>query len=83
MFTQDKSLIEKIKTKKIYALEGNIGAGKTTIMKIIGQYFTSVEFVEEPVSQWQNLGGMNLLDAFIQTQNVGAFLSNFSRCSVK
>ena len=64
MFTQDKSLIEKIKTKKIYALEGNIGAGKTTIMKIISQYFTSVEFVEEPVSQWQNLGGMNLLDAF-------------------
>ena len=64
MITPDKSLIEKIKTKKIYALEGNIGAGKTTIMKIIGQYFTSVEFVEEPVSQWQNLGGMNLLDAF-------------------
>ena len=64
MFTQDKSLIEKIKTKKIYALEGNIGAGKTTIMKIIGHYFSSVEFVEEPVSQWQNLGGMNLLDAF-------------------
>ena len=64
MITPDKSLIEKIKTKKIYALEGNIGAGKTTIMKIIGQYFTSVEFVEEPVSQWQNLGGMNLLEAF-------------------
>ena len=64
MITPDKSLIEKIKTKMIYALEGNIGAGKTTIMKIIGQYFTSVEFVEEPVSQWQNLGGMNLLDAF-------------------
>ena len=64
MITPDKSLIEKIKTKMIYALEGNIGAGKTTMMKIIGQYFTSVEFVEEPVSQWQNLGGMNLLDAF-------------------
>ena len=64
MITPDKSLIEKIKSKKIYALEGNIGAGKTTMMKIIGQYFTSVEFVEEPVSQWQNLGGMNLLDAF-------------------
>ena len=64
MITPDKSLIEKIKSKKIYALEGNIGAGKTTMMKIIGQYFTSVEFVEEPVSQWQNLGGMNLLEAF-------------------
>ena len=58
------SAIEKIKTKKIYALEGNIGAGKTTIMKIICNRFNDVEFVEEPVAQWQNLGGMNLLDAF-------------------
>ena len=62
MFAQ--SLIEKIKTKKIYALEGNIGAGKTTILKIIGKNFKDVEFVEEPVNQWQNLGGMNLLDSF-------------------
>ena len=77
MFTQDKSLIEKIKTKKIYALEGNIGAGKTTIMKIIGQYFTSVEFVEEPVSQWQNLGGMNLLDAFYSDPKRWGFTFEF------
>ena len=60
----EQSAIEKIKTKKIYALEGNIGAGKTTILKIIGKHFKDVEFVEEPVKQWQNLGGMNLLDAF-------------------
>ena len=58
------SSIEKIKFKKIYALEGNIGAGKSTIMKIIGNQFHDVEFVEEPVKNWQNLGGMNLLDAF-------------------
>ena len=57
----EQSAIEKIKTKKIYALEGNIGAGKTTILKIIGKH---VEFVEQPVSEWQNLGGMNLLDSF-------------------
>ena len=62
MFKQ--SLIEKIKTKKVFALEGNIGAGKTTILKIIGKHFPDVEFVEEPVKMWQNLGGMNLLDAF-------------------
>ena len=62
MFPQ--SSIEKIKTKKIYALEGNIGAGKTTILKIIGKHFKDVEFVEEPVKSWQNLGGMNLLDSF-------------------
>ena len=58
------SAIEKIKSKKIYALEGNIGSGKTTIMKIISNHFKDVEFVEEPVKQWQNLGGMNLLDSF-------------------
>ena len=45
MFSQ--SAIEKIKTKKIYALEGNIGAGKTTIMKIIASHFNGVEFVED------------------------------------
>ena len=60
----DQSLIEKIKSKKIYALEGNIGAGKTTILNIIGRNFKDIEFVEEPVKQWQNLGGMNLLDSF-------------------
>ena len=60
----EQSSIEKIKTKTIYALEGNIGAGKTTILKIIGKHFKDVVFVEEPVSEWQNLGGMNLLDSF-------------------
>ena len=60
----EPSSIEKIKTKKIYALEGNIGAGKTTILKIIGKNFKDVELVEEPVNEWQNLGGMNLLDSF-------------------
>ena len=60
----EPSSIEKIKTKKIYALEGNIGAGKTTILKIIGKHFKDAEIVEEPVSEWQNLGGMNLLDSF-------------------
>ena len=62
MFQQ--SSIEKIKTKKIYALEGNIGAGKTTILQIMSKHFKDVEFIEEPVKEWQNLGGMNLLDSF-------------------
>ena len=62
MFPQ--SSIEKIKTKKVYALEGNIGAGKTTLLKILGNYFKDIEFVEEPVHQWQNLSGMNLLNVF-------------------
>lgn len=60
----EPSAIEKLKSKKIYCIEGNIGAGKTTILKIIGRRFHDVEFVEEPVSQWQNLGGQNLLESF-------------------
>ena len=60
----EPSLIEKIKTKKIFALEGNIGAGKTTILKLLSKNFQDIEFVEEPVNQWQNLGGENLLEAF-------------------
>ena len=60
----DQYSIEKIKSKKIFALEGNIGAGKTTILKIIGERFKDVEFVEEPVKEWQELGGMNLLYYF-------------------
>jgi deoxyadenosine/deoxycytidine kinase len=75
MFAQ--SLIEKIKTKKIYALEGNIGAGKTTILKLLEKHFKDVEFVEEPVKQWQNLGGMNLLDSFYKDPQRWGFSFEF------
>ena len=73
----EQSSIEKIKTKKIYALEGNIGAGKTTLLKIIGKNFKDIEFVEEPVNQWQNLGGMNLLDAFYKDPKRWGFSFEF------
>lgn len=56
--------LDKLKTKRIYSIEGNIGAGKTTILKIIGKSAKDVTFVEEPVSEWQNLGGANLLEKF-------------------
>ena len=75
MFSQ--SSIEKIKTKKIYALEGNIGAGKTTILKMIDKHFKDVEFVEEPVKEWQNLGGMNLLDSFYSNPQRWGFSFEF------
>ena len=72
-----KSSIEKIKTKKIYALEGNIGAGKTTILKLMCKHFKDVELVEEPVNQWQNLGGMNLLDSFYSNPKRWGFSFEF------
>ena len=59
-----KKPISNLKGKQIYSIEGNIGAGKTTILKIIGKTFKDVSFVEEPISKWQNLGGENLLEKF-------------------
>ena len=59
-----KKSISNLKGKQIYSIEGNIGAGKTTILKIIGKTFKDVSFVEEPISKWQNLGGENLLEKF-------------------
>lgn len=73
----DQTAIEKIKAKRIYALEGNIGAGKTTILKVIGNHFKNIEFVEEPVKQWQDLGGMNLLDSFYKDPNRWGFSFEF------
>ena len=75
MFPQ--SSIEKIKSKRIYALEGNIGAGKTTILKMLAKNFKDVEFVEEPVKEWQNLGGMNLLDSFYSNPQRWGFSFEF------
>jgi deoxyadenosine/deoxycytidine kinase len=45
------------------ALEGNIGAGKSTFLKMLGNYFNA-QLVPEPHEQWQQVGGGNLLDHF-------------------
>ena len=42
------------------SVEGNIGAGKSTMLKFFEQ-FTEVETVPEPVAQWRDLRGHNLL----------------------
>ena len=68
---------KKLQSKRIYSIEGNIGAGKTTILKLIGKTLDDVVFVEEPVSQWQNLGGMNLLEHFYEDPDRWGFSFEF------
>lgn len=51
------------KSVKYFVVEGNIGAGKSTFLKIIDQYLTA-QIVYEPHEKWQNIGGENLLDFF-------------------
>ncbi len=47
-----------------FMVEGNIGAGKSTFLRLI-QNALSVQIVQEPVAEWQSVAaGQNLLDAF-------------------
>ncbi len=45
------------------SVEGNIGAGKSTFLKIIKEWL-AVQIVYEPHEKWQKVGGQNLLDKF-------------------
>ena len=58
----DKSSIEKLNEKSIFCIEGNIGAGKTTVINLLQKAFNDVLLVEEPVSDWQNIHGHNILE---------------------
>lgn len=48
----------------ILFIEGNIGAGKSTFVKILQTYFPHVVISLEPCDQWQNVQGNNLLFEF-------------------
>ena len=55
----------------IISIEGNIGAGKSTLVEILSNILTSLKlpcsFLQEPVSKWlelKNESGENLLDVF-------------------
>ena len=57
----EESALEKLKSKFIFSIEGNIGSGKTTIIRHLQRLYKDVLLVEEPVKDWQNLEGENLL----------------------
>ncbi len=48
---------------KYFVVEGNIGAGKSTFLRIITEYLNA-QVVYEPHQKWQNVGGENLLERF-------------------
>lgn len=57
----EESALERLKRKFIFSIEGNIGSGKTTIIHHLQRLYKDVILVEEPVKDWQNLEGENLL----------------------
>lgn len=51
-------------TKKLIVIEGNIGAGKSTMLKLIEQELNAC-VIPEPTDKWQKMSGTtNLLDLF-------------------
>lgn len=58
--------------KIIISIEGNIGAGKSSLMKLLREKFNNtVEFIDEPVEEWiqmKNNDGKNLLEVFYNDQ---------------
>ena len=47
------------------------------MLKIMSKNLKDVEFVEEPVKQWQNLGGENLLESFYKDPERWGFSFEF------
>lgn len=51
----------------MYILEGNIGAGKSTFLRLISQHMPEVQIKLEPVNNWQKqVYGQSLLTNFYQ-----------------
>lgn len=63
---------------KIY-IEGNIGCGKSTLVKLLASYFkndTRFGFIQEPVHEWTRFkdnSGENILDKFYKDQTKWSF----------
>lgn len=51
--------------RKLFVLEGNIGAGKTTFLKILNTHLPQVTVIQEPTKKWQHVtGDDNILNLF-------------------
>lgn len=52
--------------KKIFCIEGNIGAGKSTLLELLEKKVPYCKVIQEPVAEWKNIGGYDLLAAFYE-----------------
>ena len=51
-----------------FTIEGNIGCGKSTFLELLRERFPEAKWIEEPVAEWQNVGGknINMLEKYYQ-----------------
>ena len=50
--------------KKVFSIEGNIGAGKSTLLSLLEKNFPEATILNEPLLDWKNVGGEDLLKCF-------------------
>ena len=51
----------------MYILEGNIGAGKSTFLRLLSQHMPHIQTVDEPINNWQGtVYGQSLLTNFYE-----------------
>jgi deoxyadenosine/deoxycytidine kinase len=63
---------------KIYSIEGNIGIGKSTILKNLKEYINDddIIFLQEPVNMWEEIkdeNGESIIKKFYENQKKYAF----------
>jgi deoxyadenosine/deoxycytidine kinase len=64
---------------KIFSIEGNIGSGKSTLVRSLKEYYSnssSIIFLEEPVDEWNKIvdkNGMTMLAKFYENQEKYSF----------
>jgi len=69
----------KITQSQLVSIEGNIGGGKSTLLKKMREKYSdnkNVVFVDEPVDDWESIkdeNGITMLELFYQDQNTHAF----------
>jgi len=59
----------RAQARKIFSIEGNIGTGKSTFLRVLNQKLKGgFEFYPENIESWRNVGGknVNLLDMMYQ-----------------
>ena len=66
----------------IFSIEGNIGSGKSTLVKLLSQFNPHYHFLQEPVNIWKELKDSNennILSEFYKDQNRYAYIfQNFA-----
>lgn len=67
------NIVNLLRKDKTIAIEGNVGCGKTTIIKMLNdQSSTTVTTISEPLNEWTNVKGVNLLQRMYDQPSIWA-----------